>query len=115
MPLISDLPSASVDSNAELVGNVTSGGTSTTSRFAISSLTNYISNAIPRPLVLTSTLEAGETTVTFENAEITDSKMIDIYTDVFGVNPTNAIVGGHILTLTFDSRDSDLGVKVRIE
>lgn len=115
MPLISDLPSASVDSNAEFVGNTAAGGTNTTSRFAVSSLVNYISTVMPQPLVLTGTLEAGETTITFENAGITDSKMIDIFTDVFGVNPTNASVSGNVLTLTFDSRDSDLGVKVRIE
>lgn len=63
---------------------------------------------------LTDTLEAGETTLTFEDASITTNSTIDFYTDVFGVNPTNVVVSTGSVTLTFEARVSDLGVKVRV-
>lgn len=63
---------------------------------------------------LTDTLEAGETTLTFVDSSITTSSTIDFYTDVFGVNPTNVVVSTGQIVLTFESRASDLDVKVRI-
>ena len=66
-------------------------------------------------LVLTDTLTAGSTTVTFSNQAITTNSTLDnIWTDVFGVMPTNAVFATGSLTLTFEARQSDMGVKVRI-
>ena len=67
-----------------------------------------------RGLVLTDTLTAGSTTLTFSNQAITTSSTVDIYTDTFGVNPTNVVVATGSVTLTFSSQASNLGVKVRI-
>lgn len=66
-------------------------------------------------LVLTTTLTAGTTTVTFSDASITtDSTLDDIWTSVFGLFPTNAVFATGSLTLTFSAQASDIGVKVRI-
>lgn len=64
--------------------------------------------------VLTDTLEAGETTVTFTNNAITVNSTLDIYTDTFGVNPTNVTVSTGEIVLTFSAQSNDLGVKVRV-
>lgn len=63
---------------------------------------------------LTGTLTAGETTLTISNSSITEDSMIDIYTNVFGVNPTEVTVASGSITLVFDALESDLGVKVRV-
>lgn len=60
------------------------------------------------------TLAAGETSIAFENKAITTSSTIDIYTDVYGVNPTDISVEDGIITLTFKEQDSDVSVKVRV-
>lgn len=65
--------------------------------------------------VLTATLTAGQTTVTFTNAAITSTALIDIYTDTFGVNPTNATQSETTLTLTFSAQQNDLSVKAVIK
>ena len=64
--------------------------------------------------VLIDTLEAGETTVTFTNNAITTNSTLDIYTDTFGVNPTNVTVSTGEIVLTFSAQANDLGVKVRV-
>ena len=66
-------------------------------------------------LVLTDTLEAGETTLTFTNNAITTNSTLDnVWASVFGVNPTDAVFATGSLTLTFDAQTSDIDVKVRI-
>ena len=39
---------------------------------------------------------------------------VEIYTTVFGVNPTDASVSSNAITLTFPSQSSNIGVKVRV-
>lgn len=65
---------------------------------------------------LTGTLSAGETTISFTDPVITQESMIDIYTDVYGVNPTMVDYAQEnaTLTLTFDAQKMDLGVKMRV-
>ena len=41
---------------------------------------------------LTDTLTSGSTTLTISDAAITTTSTIDIYTDTFGIQPTNAVV-----------------------
>ena len=71
---------------------------------------NYFTHFIE----LTGTLTAGSTTLTISDASITTNSVIDYYTDIFGVNPTNAVVATGSVTLTFDAQQSDLHVKVRV-
>jgi len=63
---------------------------------------------------LTGTLVTGETTVTITDSSINDTCTYDIYTSVYGVNPTAVTISGNTMTLTFDAQQSDLGVKVRV-
>ena len=63
---------------------------------------------------VTGTLTAGQTSITLSNAAITGSSTIDVYTDYFGINPTNIVVATGSVTLTFEAQGVDLGVKVRI-
>lgn len=63
---------------------------------------------------LTGTLTAGETTLIISDDSITEDSMIDIYTNVFGVNPSEVTVENGSITLVFDAQETDLGVKVRV-
>lgn len=65
--------------------------------------------------VLTDTLEAGETTLTFTDNAITISSTFDFYTDTFGVNPTAVSVSAGSITLTFEEQSSDVEVKVVVK
>jgi hypothetical protein len=40
--------------------------------------------------------------------------MFDYYTNVFGVSPTDSVVTDGQITLTFEARETDLGVKVKV-
>lgn len=60
------------------------------------------------------TLTAGNTTVTITNAAITGNETIDVYTNVFGVNPTNIVASSGSIVLTFPIQASDVSVKVRL-
>lgn len=74
----------------------------------------YVDDANYVPLFLTGTLTAGQTSLTIEDEGITLNAIVDIYTDVFGVDPTNVVVTNGSITITFDAQASDLGVKVVI-
>ena len=63
---------------------------------------------------LTGTLLTGATSITLSDASITTTSTIDIYTDVFGIQPTNAVVASGSITLTFLAQASDITVKVRV-
>lgn len=63
---------------------------------------------------LVGTLTAGQTSLTIQNALITTDKTIEVYTDTFGINPSNVVVTTGQIVLTFASQASDVGVKVRV-
>lgn len=63
---------------------------------------------------LTSTLAVGNTSVTFTDDAITTSSTIDIYTDIFGVNPVNAVTTTGQLVITFESQSIAMSVKVKV-
>lgn len=63
---------------------------------------------------LTGTLTAGETTLTISDSSITSDSIIDIYTNVYGVSPSEVSVASGSITLVFDAQETDLGVKVRV-
>lgn len=66
-------------------------------------------------IVLSGTLIAGQTSITFADASITSSSTLDnVWTEDFGVKPTNIVITAGSITLTFESQSSDIGVKVRI-
>ena len=63
-------------------------------------------------VMLTATLAANATTVSFTNAAITSTALIDTYADVYGVSPKTATVSGNTLTLTFTARSAAMTVVV---
>lgn len=63
---------------------------------------------------ITGTLLTGATSLTLSDASIKTTSTIDIYTDVFGIQPTNAVVATGSITITFLAQASDITVKVRV-
>lgn len=63
---------------------------------------------------VTGTLTAGQTTITLQDAAILTTSTVEIYTDVFGVNPTSVVVATGSVTITFPAQANNIGVKARI-
>lgn len=64
--------------------------------------------------VLTGTLVAGQTTLTFLDSSITTDSMFDIYTDTFNVNPIGVNLSTGSLVVQFEEQSINIGVKVRV-
>ena len=64
---------------------------------------------------VTGTLTAGNTSITLQDASITTTSTIDIYTDVFGISPESVSVATGEITITFEAQSSDMGVKVVVK
>ena len=65
--------------------------------------------------VLTATLTTGETTLEITSEAIKTTSMVDLYTDVYGINPTDATVADGKITLTFKDQTRDISVKAVIK
>lgn len=65
-------------------------------------------------MVLSDTLVAGDSEITFTNAAITTDSDLQFKTSIYGVNPIGVSVSQGSLTLIFDPQSSALGVKVVI-
>lgn len=63
---------------------------------------------------VTGTLLAGATSLVLSDASITSTSTLDVFTDVYGVSPTDMVASTGSVTLTFEAQESDLGVKVRV-
>lgn len=74
---------------------------------------NISSYAIPK-IEVSGTLSAGSTSITLSNSNITTNSTINVYTNVFGVSPTDMTVETGKVTLTFKAQSSDIAVKIRI-
>lgn len=57
-------------------------------------------------------LEAGATTLTFTNNSITATSTFNLYSDVFGVVPTDMVQSGTSLTLTYPAQESNVNIKL---
>ena len=62
--------------------------------------------------VFTETLTAGDTTITVTDQAISADSMIDIYTNVFGIAPTNIVASAGTVTVTFNAQQNDISVKI---
>lgn len=62
--------------------------------------------------VFTETLTAGDTTITITDQAISADSMIDIYTNVFGIAPTNIAASAGTVTVTFNAQQNDISVKI---
>lgn len=67
--------------------------------------------------VQSGTLTAGQTsiTLTFTEQTIGATTLIDVYTDTFGVNPTNVTYTTSTVTATFDAQASNVVVGVKVQ
>ena len=63
---------------------------------------------------LTGTLTAGQTSVTISDESIVAGAVIDIFTDVYDVKPTNVAVTTGSITLTFVEQGADIYIKVKV-
>lgn len=84
-------------------------GLNTTSKNVVGSINEVKGKEV------TGTLLAGATTITLQDASITTTSTIDIYTDVFGISPESVAVATGEITITFEAQAADLGVKVVIK
>lgn len=73
-------------------------------------LEQRVSNAFGTALA--GTLQAGTTTLALTDASIKSTSLIDVYTDVYGVDIKWQMVSGNTLTLTFSPQNINIGVKV---
>ena len=60
------------------------------------------------------TLTAGETTVTITDSQISVGATIEIYTDIYGLEPTNVAVTAGQIVLTFVAQGVDVNIKVKV-
>ena len=67
-----------------------------------------------KPTVVTGTLSAGSTSITLTNSAITTDSVIDVYTSVYGVNPTGISVSAGSITLTFDAQSSAVNIRIEV-
>ena len=64
--------------------------------------------------VFSATLTAGSTTVTITNSEIAIGSMVEVYTDVYGLEPTNVAVTAGQVVCTFSAQGVDIHIKVKV-
>lgn len=60
------------------------------------------------------TLTAGDTTITITSSQIAIGSTVDVYTDVYGLEPTNVSVTAGQIVLTFNAQGVDVNVKVKV-
>lgn len=136
---LSDMTDAgTLDANALMYATIPDAGSDTgyySRKILASAAAQSILNTFSFPLLLTKTtaknvigainevaavyvsgtLTAGSTSITLSSAAITATSTIDIYTDVFGINPESVAVAPGEITITFEEQAADLGVKVVIK
>ena len=98
--------------------NTTSGLTATDVQAAI----DEVNAKIPSTPAATSevqrgTLAVGSTSValTFASQTIGANTLVDVYTDDYGVAPTDVSINGQVVTLTFDAQAAAVAVAVKVE
>ncbi len=66
--------------------------------------------------IVRGTLTAGQTSVTLTASKsVAATALIDVFADVYDLNPSNVSVAGAVITLTFAAQASDVAVAVRID
>lgn len=70
--------------------------------------------ASPDNIVLSQTLLAGETELTFTDDHITDTAMVEMFTDVYGITVRDMQQSGHSVTITFKAMEVDVEIKLTV-
>ena len=108
-----------VDADEVNYDNASSGLTATDVQKAIDELKDDI-DAIVVPAssfeIVRGTLTAGQTSVALTASKsVAATALIDVFADVYGLNPSAVSVAGAVITLTFDAQASDVAVAIRID
>lgn len=106
-----------VDASDVVYSNTSSGLTATDVQAAIDEVYAAIPSVPASTFeIVRGTLTAGQTSVALTASKsVAATALIDVFTDVYGVNPSAVAVSGAVVTLTFDAQASDLAVAVRID
>lgn len=110
---ITQLPASSVSYD-----NTTSGLTADDAQEAIDEVVAMIPS-IPAATteVQRGTLVAAQTSIalTFATQTIGANTLLDVYTNTFGVNPSNVSISGQVVTLTFEAQAANVVVAVKAQ
>lgn len=118
--LAAEIPSPTTQLPASSVSyvNTTSGLSATNAQAAIDEVVSMIPS-IPAATseVQRGTLSIGSTSVvlTFSAQTIGANTLVDVYSDTFGVNPTNVATTSNTVTLTFEAQESAVNVAVKVQ
>lgn len=77
-----------------------------------STLTKWENSEIPSSTILTQTLTAGQTTVTFTDASILTTSLISVYAPVWY---SDAVQSDGSVVLTFPAQSSDMSVSIEVK
>lgn len=88
--------------------------TSLISQSVATAIENLNTEKRNKPVTLTATLTAGQTSVSVNNAAIGDNSIIDIYFNMPNVNMTNWTQVGTVFTMTFEALASDLIITMEV-
>lgn len=61
------------------------------------------------------TLNAGETSITLEDSDISSNSILSFFTSIYGVMPNSVTVRKGSVTLTFDEQSQSMVVGVKVE
>ena len=64
--------------------------------------------------ILTGTLAAGETTITFTSNKITSNSYLDLYANDMLISPTEVSVSAGSVTYTFDEQETAINFRLRV-
>lgn len=67
-----------------------------------------------KPVILTSMLYAGNTSISFTNDAIDNNSLVDIYADKYGIDPKTVTQSGHTIVLTFTAQTTNVTIKLAI-
>ena len=114
----------------EMIGVLTAGSTSITlptvapavyddnTAYTVGKLVTVTENDVTKNYICVTACSAANWATNgqyfVEYTPLNADSTVEIYTDTFGVNPTDASVSSGSITLTFASQSSDIGVKVRV-
>lgn len=116
--LAAEIPGGDIAADHVTYSNTSSGLAASNVQAAIDEVVTMIPS-IPTATteVQRGTLTAGQTSValTFATQTIGANTLLDVYTDTFGVNPSNVSVTGQVVTLTFESQAADVVVAVKAQ
>ena len=83
---------------------------------SVDTLSTKITTLENADITLSSTLTAGQTSLTFTDARITENSILSaVYTSIFGVGVKSAEITNGSLVLTFKAQIEDMTVKVVIK